>query len=360
MKQQPLFRYNAGSARREGSALITVLWVLGLLAMLVSSFAFEAHIESRLTSFYRSRTKAEYLARSGLDMAELLVHKSNRFRGQQRDPEGGANDIWYDLAFTLTEGGTVSFTHDISDSGVGEGLIHLSITPEPARRNVNQLIEQIPENDEAWELILDVGGIPVEMWPTLIDSFYDWTDEDDEPLPDGAETADYYALLDPPYRAKNGPLDTVGELSLVRGFSNEILNGGVLREGLFEGDEVIVSGIADMLTTYGDGKVNINAASERVLRTLPDVDAELAQFIVAHRESWVDDMGEERTGFRDLDEFFHMIPEFPPRARELVTTESSIYRITSTGDLNGVLHTIWCIVNFSNDRFVVLRWREDD
>ena len=63
-----------GSERcRQGSALILVLWVLGLLSMLVASFAFEAHIESRLTSFYRDRTKADFLARSGLDVAELLV-----------------------------------------------------------------------------------------------------------------------------------------------------------------------------------------------------------------------------------------------------------------------------------------------
>ncbi len=358
--RQPMSNVQCPKSNVTGSALITVLWVLGLLAMMVASFAFEAHIESRLTSFYRQRTKAEYLARAGLDVAELLVGRSQRLSGTEHDPDKGAEDQWYDPAYTLAEGGTVELVHDMAEAGTGEGLIRLSIMPEPARRNVNRLIEQTLENDEAWERILDVGGIPEEMWPTLIDSFYDWTDADDIPRPDGAETEDYYANLDPPYRAKNGPLDTVGELGLIKGFSREVVYGGVLRTGRFESDELVLSGIADMLTTYGDGKININAASSRVLRTLPEVEADLAQFIIGERDGWVDDSGAERRGFRDTGEFFTWFPEFPPRARELVTTESTIFRVISTGDLNGVKSTIWCIVLFREGRFVVLRWREDD
>jgi len=350
-----------GSARRQqGSALILVLWVLGLLSMLVASFAFEAHIESRLTSFYRDRTKAEHLARSGLDVAELLVAKSARLQGAERDEAKAQSDIWYDPALQLSKGGTVDLVHDMNEAGAGQGLIRLSITPEPARRNINQLIDQTPASDETWERIFDVGGVPVEMWPTLIDSFYDWTDADDIPRPDGAETDDYYANLEKPYRARNGTLDTVGELALIKGFSQDILQGGTLSTGMFESDTVVMSGIADMLTTYGDGKVNINAASARVLRTLPGVDAEMAAYIVSERAMWVDETGGERRGFGNAAELLALVPDFPAHAVDLLTTTSKEFRITSTGDLNGVLRTIWCIVRFTNDRFTVLRWREDD
>ena len=34
-----------------------------------------------------------------------------------------------------------------------------------------------------------------------------------------------------------------------------------------------------MLTTYGDGKVNVNAAPLRVLMALPGIDADMAQLI---------------------------------------------------------------------------------
>lgn len=344
----------------NGSALILVLWVLGLLSMLVASFAFEAHIEARLTSFYRDRTKAEFLARSGLEVAELLVAKSTRLQGAERDEAKAGNDIWYDPALQLAKGGTVSLVHDMAEAGVGQGLIRLSITPEPARRNVNQIIDQTPASDETWERILDVGGVPEEMWPTLIDSFYDWTDIDDAPRLDGAETDDFYANLDNPYRARNGPLDTIGELALIKGFTVGILQGGTLSTGMFESDTVVMSGIADMLTTYGDGKVNINAASARVLRTLPGVDAEMAAYIVSERDMWVDGTGAERKGFESVDEMLALVPDFPPEAVDLLGIQSKEFRITSTGDLNGVLRTIWCIVRFTDERFTVLRWREDD
>ena len=65
---------------REGSALIVALWVVGLLSMLVTCFAFDAHIESRITSYYRKRRKAEYLARSGIEIAELLMNKSEEMQ----------------------------------------------------------------------------------------------------------------------------------------------------------------------------------------------------------------------------------------------------------------------------------------
>jgi general secretion pathway protein K len=346
--------------QQEGSALILVLWVLGLLSMLVASFAFEAHIESRLTSFYRDRTKAEFLARSGLDVAELLVAKSNGLSGAERDEAKAETDPWYDYALQLAKGGTVSFVHDLAEADAGVGLIRLSITPEPARRNVNKLIDQTVASDETWERILDVGGIPEEMWPTLIDSFYDWTDQDGAPRPDGAETDDYYGNLDPPYRARNAPLDTIGELGLIKGFTPEILNGGTLSTGMFESDAVVLSGIADMLTTYGDGKVNINAASERVLQTLPGVAPEMAAYIVSERDTWVDETGAERRGFESTGDLVALVPDFPAEAVDQLTTSSTEFRITSTGDLNGVLRSIWCIVRFNDDRFTVLRWREDD
>jgi len=348
------------AGHQQGSALILVLWVLGLLSMLVASFAFEAHIELRLTSFYRDRTKAEYLARSGLDVAELLVAKSAGMQGAARDATKAGTDIWYEPALQLAKGGTVSLVHDLAATGVGQGLIRLSITPEPARRNINRLIDQTLASDETWERIFDVGGIPQEMWPRLIDSLYDWTDADTAPRPDGAETDDYYANLEEPYQARNGPLDTVGELALIKGFTPEILQGGTLSTGMFESDSVVMSGITDMLTTYGDGKVNINAASARVLQTLPEVDAEMAGLIVSEREKWVDDTGEERQGFSAINEFLALVPDFPPQAADMLTTTSTEFRITSTGDLNGVLRTIWCIVRFSGGHFTVLRWREDD
>jgi len=351
-----------GGRASSGSAPIVVLWVIGLLGMLVASFAFEAHIEARLTSYYRNRTKADYLARSGLAIAELMMSKSQGLAGKDNDPDKAASDPWYVFAKSLAEGVEVVVEHDLAAAGVGEGLIHLRITPEPARLNVNTLTsDKGAQSDEIWEGILEGAGIPEEMWAGLIESFYDWTDKDDVARTDGAETDDYYANLEQPYTARNGPLDTVGELLLIKGFSRVILDGGVLREGAFEDDTIQCTGIRDMLTTYGDGKINVNAASARVLMALPGVDAEKAKLIEEERRGWTDELGVSHDeSFTDVNDFLSRIPELGATVKSMVTTQSAIYRITSTGEINGVPRTFWCIVSYSGKELTILRWREDD
>ena len=346
-----------------GSALIVSLWVIGLLGMLVASFAFEAHIEARLTSYYRNRTKADYLARSGLAIAELLMSKSEGLTaGGELDEAKAATDKWHAHAQSLADGVEVVIEHDLAEEDLGEGTITVKITPEPARLNVNTLTAKLGEtSDLIWEGIFEVAGIPVEMWSELIEAFYDWTDEDDAPRADGAETDDYYGSLDEPYMARNGPLDTVGELLLIKGFTREMLDGGVLHEGMFEDDTLRCSGMGDMLTTYGDGKVNVNAASRRVLMALPGVDENIVELIEEERRGWTDESGVSHDeSFKDVGDFTSRIPELDGRVKDLVSTSSQIYRITSTGEINGVPRTLWCIVRYESKKLTIVRWREDD
>ncbi len=66
--------------------------------------------------------------------------------------------------------------------------------------------------------LLATLGLPAE----LADALADWIDADNQPQPrDGAEDA-YYLTLDPPYLAANQPLVDVEELSLVRGFDDNV------------------------------------------------------------------------------------------------------------------------------------------
>lgn len=347
---------NKTLGRRKGSALIVVLWVTGLLGMLTASLAFEAHLEARITNYYRNRTMAYYHARSGVSLAQILIRKSTTATGTQPDEAREESERWYREARMLAEGGFVLLTNPFPEDD--EMQVVLSIMPEPARRNINVIAAE--QDDASMERILEMGGVPPELHPVLIESLYDWVDADDEPRLDGAETDDYYATLDPPYRAKNGPLDTVGEMLLIRGYTREILEGGRLTGGLFETDEIILQGIADLLTVHGDGRVNVNAATRRVLMTLPDMDELLASDILQIRDEWVDGAGEGRSGFRSTAEFLAEFPDFPESSRNRITVDSAIFRVESTGILYGVQHTIWCTVELSDGRIRFLEWREDD
>jgi len=334
---------------RRGSGLIVALWVVALLSLIVGSFAFDAHIEARLTSYYRKRLKADYLARSGLEMARMLMDKVPGVAGDTLEDE---DDRWWSDARRLSEGQAVRGLTE----PLGEGLITLDIVPEPARINVNLLKE------EDWERILEVIGVPEEIWPDLVDPFFDWIDEDNRSRPgSGAESDDYYATLTPPYRAKNGPLDTVGELLLIKNFERAMLTGGALKNFGDPDNPVVVQGLEDILTVYGDGRVNVNAASDKVLRTLPGVDELVAGAIIEEREGWLDETGQQEDhSFKNVDDLMARIPDLDDRLRDRVSTDSQIFRVTSTGSVGGVDRQISCIVAYSRGTMTILRWREED
>ena len=71
-----------------------------------------------------------------------------------------------------------------------------------------------------------MGVAPGEATP-IVNSILDWIDPDDQTHPEGAET-EYYQGLNPPYAAKNGPIDDISELLLIKGVTPEIYYGGVL------------------------------------------------------------------------------------------------------------------------------------
>ncbi len=343
-------------ARCSGSALVIVLWVIGALSMFIGSMAFEAHIEARITSYYRKRHKAVHLAHSGVEVAKLLMAKSAEIEpfSEAAPPE---DDSWYSDAKSLAEGNDLSAVYPL-----GEGEIKLRIVTEQARRNVNLL-----QKEEEWEPVLAVGDVPEHLWPELIESFLDWTDKDDEARSDGAETDDFYASLEKPYKARNGPLYTVAELVRIKGFTPSIVYGGALEgEDASEEEPVVMSGIADLLTTYGDKKINVNAASRRVLMTLPDPEgiADLvADAIIEEREGVEDEEGNrEPAYFRNESELYDLVPELGGGARkEYVTTKSSkFYRITSVGAVHGVERTVDCIVESDRRNLRILKWEEKE
>lgn len=347
--------------RRRGSALLLVLWVIGLLAMIVVSFAFDAHLEGKIVSYSRKRLRAEALAQSGMEVAKMLLDKQ-KTTSADVDDETKEKDEWYEPALALSRGrsATVNLT-------LGEGTIRLDIEPEEVWRNINKLTE------EDWERIFYAIGLPEEFWPELIDSYFDWTDPDDMPRDDGAETDDYYATLDPPYVAANGPFDTVRELLLVKGFNEAILSGGVFNPDAPKESRIVISnGVERLLTTYGDGKVNVNAVRQdniAVLLTLPGVtDIVAANAILEEREqlstgavTTQHDLDEEDTSYKSVGDFMSRVGDLldDDEIRNHITTKSSYFRITSVGQVGRTTRRIWAVVYADDKDWRILRWREE-
>lgn len=386
---------------KRGSALIIVLWVIALLSVLIGGFAYDMHVESKIVSYVRKKLKAEYLARAGIEYAQALLSHSTEIKGKT-DTEEVRGKWWYQASKRLRQGYSIMGLTET----LGEGSFTLDIMPEPALRNINAL------RDDDWERIFKLTGVPEDLWPELIDCFNDWRDPDDQPNMDGAETDDYYGRLDPPYKARGhtarktgtlssstsaakpatntvstsvsrtgasstgstpstslsglANLDTVEELLLIKGFTHAILYGGYADEG--DTNSAFMSGIADLLTAIPETgeQVNINAASKRVLMTLPGLDQNdaLVDAIIAEREtggSMASTGGRQGlTGgseisedyfFTDVNNLFTRVPDLAkltPEDQQLlrarVGTASSVLRIRSTGRAHGVEYKITALL----------------
>ena len=341
---------------RRGSALILVLWVIGMLSMLVLTFAFDAHLEGKVVSAARKRRKAESLALSGMQIARMLLDKQLTVSGNESE-ETVEEDRWHRSALALKRGGSITL-----EEPLGEGVIRLDIEPEQVWRNINKLVA------EDWERMFQVIGLPEDYWPELIDSYFDWLDPDSTPRQDGAETTDYYETLEPPYQARNAPFDTVRELLLVKGFKEAILSGGVLNPEEPKAHQIVLTnGVQHLLTTYGDGKVNVNAVrswNRDVLMTLPGVTELGANAILEERErSAYEGAGdyEDDGSYRSVEDFMTRVGDLLEDAavRNFITTKSEYFRITAVGQVGRVTRRIWAIVYANGTIWRVLRWREE-
>jgi len=353
-----------GRGAERGAALILALWTIGILSLLAFGLAFDSHLQAQVSIMSRRRAKAEALAQSGVVVAQMLLQKQSRVTGNEGEDAIG-RDKWYEPAFRLSRGMEVRGLR----YPLGEGEIILDIAPEPARRNVNRL------TDEDWERVLDVGGIPMEMWEELIDSFKYWVGPQNA-IPSGkAAGREFYESLEEPYSPRFGPVDSVQELLLVNGFTKAVLYGGVLNPEDPPDTHIRVSGIANLLTTYGDGRVNVNAADMRVLMTLPGIDEIYAGAIIEERQQRAGGTLSRGAGqsdimgiienirdsvFRSEADFFGRIPGLEvDRLRGLITTSSGHFRVTAVGRVGNTARRVWAILQTTQGDSYVLRWREE-
>lgn len=331
----------------KGSALIVVLWLVMTMSLLIGGLVYEMQIEAGITSHSRKRLKAAAAARGGVEYAKFMLAKS--FAGNSFEESDEGLEALRIMAKNLERG--------IGVSGVnvtmGEAEAKIDILPEAGRRNVNKL------EDEDWEELLDFAGVPEDQWPDLIDSFMDWVDAGDEHRLNGAEKDDEY-YKSQGYEPKNAELDTVDELLLIKGFTPALVYGG-------PGDDPKAEplrGIAHLLTTFGDGKVNVNTASRDVLMTLAGSDGELL-------DEWVvDDILKERLGEDGLpnteDDGFASVSEALSKtglgaalSGKLSVSDRQFVRVTSIGDCGGVKSGVWAVFEVSEKRVTPLYWREE-
>jgi len=274
-------------SRFSGIALMMVLAVIFVLTVIAAGFAFSMKVEMQLAKNHLNESEMELLAISGVEMAKYVLGQQLNVVNQ---PYDALNQKWAGGV-----GDTNDLLADISldDNVLGNGSFSLKITDLERKANINAADQMLLQR--AFTLI----GVDAVDYSTAIDSILDWIDNNDNPRLNGAES-DYYLSLDPPYLAKNGPIDDITELLLIKGITPEMFWGlagsdeqnrivltnynatgstfGVTDKPVFQG------GLYDLFTPISSGLININTASAAVLQLIPGIDENIAQRIVQMRD----------------------------------------------------------------------------
>jgi general secretion pathway protein K len=233
--------------REEGVALILVLWILVLLTLLITDFAISTRLDTMLVRNYIEEVQSYYLAQAGFNLA--LAELLEDFDYTYLDEEGNLV-----LALRTPTEDRPNEPPQRQGIAFGPGMISYTLTDEESKININVITYP-----RLLTLLEEIGVKDSLKRSIIADSILDWTDTDNLHRVNGAED-DYYEKLSLPYEAKDGRIDVLEELLLIRGITPEIFYGGQDGEETYEG-------LVNFLTTTGSG-LNINTASEVVLRTL--------------------------------------------------------------------------------------------
>src|SRR5262245_25877906 len=196
-------RHNSNS----GIALIVVMIAIFVLSLLAGAFAYSMKVETKLAMNANNQADLEWIGRSGVDYARWVLALQ---LSVPNEPYDSLNQKW--AGGPGSNASSNSPLADVSLDGVlvGNGSFSLKIKDLERKININTA------DQDTLERALRAMGADANAISSIADSILDWVDRDDSTHVNGAES-DYYQGLNPPYLAKNGPIDDLSELLLIKG-----------------------------------------------------------------------------------------------------------------------------------------------
>ena len=295
---------------QHGVALLLVLWITLLLTVIAAGFAVSVRVDGAATLNARGEAEGHALALAGFQRALAELLEAWDYNALTEDSQA---------ALIRVAGGERRADQPTQprppivqrEGTLARGTYRYEIVDEERKINVN-----LASRDILIRLVETLGLPPGSERDTIADSILDWIDPDPFHRLNGAED-DYYERLSPPYRAKNGPLDSIEELRLIRGVTAETYDL-----------------LAPHLTVWGSGQINLNTAAPTVLQVMVP---QLAPIILAQRE---------------------VQPLAQPQRGGIV--RSTAFTVESTGrSASGMLRTVRGVVKLEGkDRLLVKVWND--
>jgi general secretion pathway protein K len=318
---------------RRGVALVTVLLIISILIAVAVQLNRSSRSEIYEAVNLSDGIKLTYIAKSGFYAGAALLVNSQPNYVSLRDEWAHAEVLSLRSQTLFPDG---YFTVNMEDEQ-GKIPLHMLVASDGIQHNAD--VRDILLN----LLMLPEFGLDARKAGEIIDAITDWIDKDEEITPPGGAETSYYATLNPPYTAKNLPLDCIEELLMIKGIIKELFTGTKEKPGL-----------AQYVTIYGDGYININTAPKLVLRSLsPNISADAADKMDEYRRRPGNDLSNP-TWYKNVSGM-----ESVTIKPQLIATKSSYFKISSSGKLGNMIRTITGVVNKSmgSKSFKVVGWR---
>jgi general secretion pathway protein K len=339
VSRQSLVRLQPDDCRLKteaGVVLIAVLWIFVGLAIIALSFSKESRVEVAAARNAQSMEYSYFVARAGM-MATIyqIIQKRQVPIVQQTDESPDAIDL-----------GKVT--------GNFSGCVYdVDIQDESGKLGVNL---NMPLAYERIQALMDAVGIDKQDADIITDSIKDWRDSDSLTQPNGAEN-DYYQTLNPSYNAKNGLIDVLEELLLVRGMTPDYFYGHP--ERMPDGAIINKYGLSRYLSAYQNNPmVNVNSASIPVLLAI-GVPPETARLIYARRRAKPFKNKQEITSEFAAD----ITTGWAANLATLSTTQASLLSLTATAhpENSKVRRIVRAVITFDSSEtgYRTLYWNEN-
>ncbi|MFH2137148.1 MAG: hypothetical protein ABII88_01400 [Candidatus Omnitrophota bacterium] len=235
----------------NGSVLILVLWMLGLLTVFAVYLGIGVRQKLDFLNRLETRNKLSLIAEAGVKKAIAEIGNMDVERSVISLGEPIFNNEAVFSQSKIAEGWfTVGYNCRPDDfhayGSVGDEK-EMMFGVRDAAGNINL---NFANRNELIRLLQSAAGVEAYMADQIASSIVDWRDRDSMSAPNGAED-NYYQGLKEPYDCKDDLFTTQEELCYVRGMTR----------GIFEK-------IEPYITVFGSGQVNINTAPKIVLNSL--------------------------------------------------------------------------------------------
>jgi hypothetical protein len=340
---------------QRGIALIIVMVMVFVLAALAGGFALSMKVETKLARNASNEAEYEWLARSGVEYCRWVLFLQLNCAAENYD---SLKQVWAVDDPSQACGPCVSNSALMTvkkEIHLGHGSFTWKLTDLERKFNINA---DAMSGGVILEQALIAMGVDAGAYPEIVASVGNWIDGGQRM--GGAESS-YYQGLTPAYSAKNGPIDDMSELLLIKGVTPQMVYATNATEPQYDrfGREIQVPHYAftfpEVFTPISAGRLNINTAPEssfRLMLQAAGMDPAIAAEIISTRNGINGTVGDCDAPFRSPGELVN-VPGINHQAasalaQRIATVRSSTFEAEVTVALDGPPRTYRAIIARNN------------